>query len=207
MPNQSPNANKFIPTEVAEETLKELFPQVETFIQRLFDKDWEIEPNARTIQIKHPITRERGTLSELLGRAIVDYQGKQREVSLSILGARSKVEQQTWERGGKSVQLPPELVEPAKALVSLLALQEVLPKAIELEKSAKNCQALISIAFAHGVVRQGDGLSRKLGECTEKNAKLEKELHIVSGQYQQAQKDLAGLQKLMEKSNPLKKKS
>jgi hypothetical protein len=204
---KSLDANEFIPTEVAEETLKNLYPQVEGFIQRLFDKDWEIEPYARTMQIKHPITKERGTLSELLGRAIVDYQDKQREVSESILRARNEAEQVKWESGDKPVNLSPELEKPAKALVALVALQQVLPKGIELEKSARNCQALISIAFAHGVVRQGDGLSRRLGECNEKNAKLEKELHILSGQYQQAQKDLAGLQKIMDKSNPLKKKS
>lgn len=188
MSNQDPSASRFISTEDAEETLSKLYIQVDTFIQRLIvDKDWEITADAHTIQIKHPFTKERGTLSDLLGTAISDYQDKQREASLALIHAKDEVERNLRTReGSKSAPHSPEVEKAADAMITLLALTEkVFPKALEQQNAARNCQALINMAFANGVVIEGPSTARKLKECQESKDQLARDNQKLSEAYEQ----------------------
>jgi hypothetical protein len=49
--------------------------------------------------------------------------------------------------------------------------------------SASRCLMWINKAFACGVIKEGEGLARKLKECQEKNVRLEKDVEKLSIDY------------------------
>lgn len=52
-------------------------------------------------------------------------------------------------------------------------------------KYGRVCLLWINRAFAHGIVREGQGLAKKLETCMEENAQLLTDLEILSEQYRQ----------------------
>ncbi len=51
------------------------------------------------------------------------------------------------------------------------------------------CLLWINRAFTHGIVKDGEGLIRKLKECREKNIQLEKDLERLSEDYLRTQEE------------------
>jgi hypothetical protein len=189
-PSKNEDENK-----VERESLHKLFEYVDAFIQRLYDKEWEVSTDARTIQIRHPITDERGNLAELTANAITDYEDKGRAVSSAIIKARFEIKQ---EELPKNYPAEPddafaeefeELREMGNIVVPFLIMrEEVLPKIRLKEDAARNCLALINTLFTNGLVIEGEALARKLKDCQENNAHLIKENRKLSEAYEQLRK-------------------
>lgn len=185
------STDKLIPTKVAEEQLLKLFSQVEAFIQRVYDKDWEIHPDARLIKVKEPITKQSGSISDLLGSVISEYQDRHREEGRAILQARDELEE-SMRKERKLDDLQPTV----DALVTLVILKEtVYPKTMLKEVTAEKLLDLINIAFAHGVVIEGQGLTRKLKECQENTDRLTTDNRTLSEAYKKVTQDFAEYRK------------
>lgn len=158
-----------------------IFTEVEDFAFRLKQKDWNIDKAAGLIQIKHPTTGEKGSLAEHLGLAIADYEEKAR----IHIGELRKLEEHVQRAKARySEQLEREAPWEVTEL-GIRQFHEGLDQDFKNARSdrleaAKACGKVIGLAFAHGVVNEGEGLVRKLKECQDENNQLREDNHRLS---------------------------
>lgn len=120
--------------------------EVDTFIRRLYDLEYVIDPRADDLRYVDRENRNLGSLSDALSQTLIAYQENR--------------------------------TNPKDKIHSAIAMQAVIAK-----------------LYANGVVKPGEGLRRKLSECSNKNIELENDLKKLSIEYLQLQERYNELEK------------
>lgn len=191
-------------TSKEQEALDKRWERLNGFIKSLHENYWEIDKDARTIQVEHPRTKKKGPLSELLGKAIADYEERLTEEDRAWMIVKGHLDEGVQERlstiphEGISDEQFKEMTEGIIALVYALALKEHALKPIQAASdAASSCLALIDMAFANGVVREGPALGQKLKQCQDQSAHLLKEIATLSEAYEKLRQSFDEYKKLV----------
>jgi hypothetical protein len=143
--------------------LKELEIPIQEFLTQFDDRDILVIPN--------PDSKEQVELSTSLGSAITAYQHARisHEAALKAAARRLREDVEHMTKGTDSNVVEQEVWEEVLSIIDFRDANKTLEARVNDAVLLLQC---INAVKAHGMVHDGQGLSRKLRECQADNAKL-----------------------------------